>query len=760
MSLLSRNTRGGRRGAAVAAVSALTLFTWLVVTALPASAVVSSCAYDGVTDTLNVVVGTDDRAVLDPNIAGIGGSGNYELLVDGNAAPIDCGVAPGGFAGATGWVNITGANDGLERLELYFPSAMSDENVTVDLGNGTDSLTLQYAETTWEDFFGVITNLVDISGGDTVNLATASAGGDGIGDMDDDLIADLRIDNSENITVSTGFGDDTVNAGLTGPFGGGDFVIDPREADVAPTTADIPEGDQLFGQVINFLGDTDDDIFVSGAANDVFSGQADVDTIDAGGATGDTTVDLTLGTATGPGIGTDTFTDVQSGWGTHDGNDTLIGNTLDNELHGRSGDDNLSGLAGDDDLFAGQGDDLLNGGADDDDEFGDADDDTFDQEAAANGADTINDFGGVNTLNYGARTTATVVVTDGSLDSGNDANADGDADDTGDEGDVIAGCDTVQVIITGSAADTITGCAADETFQPGAGDDNVDGNGGVDALDLSVVPGPAVFDLINGTATGNGTDTIEDLEVFIGTGGNDTVLFDDAGFPAAFDFFGGGGVDTIDGTATLLGFAVDLSTLGTGHDVENALGGAGDDVLTGNDVANRLIGNDGFDVIAGGDGNDYIEGGLGNDTLSGGLGGDTLVYVHSTGGMLVDNQLGFTDGDDGQDSIAFFEIILGSDFNDEIIGGQTAFDANNRYKGRGGNDELTGTNSSDSLLGGAGNDFVRAGNGDDNVKGGAGNDELLGSGGDDVLKGGKGNDTADGGPGHDTCKGVEKEKSC
>ncbi|MEM8686128.1 MAG: M10 family metallopeptidase C-terminal domain-containing protein [Pseudomonadota bacterium] len=60
--------------------------------------------------------------------------------------------------------------------------------------------------------------------------------------------------------------------------------------------------------------------------------------------------------------------------------------------------------------------------------------------------------------------------------------------------------------------------------------------------------------------------------------------------------------------------------------IENAIGGRGNDIITGNELDNRLIGNAGDDVIEGLAGNDYIDGGAGRDTLSGGDGNDTIVY--------------------------------------------------------------------------------------------------------------------------------------
>jgi len=68
-----------------------------------------------------------------------------------------------------------------------------------------------------------------------------------------------------------------------------------------------------------------------------------------------------------------------------------------------------------------------------------------------------------------------------------------------------------------------------------------------------------------------------------------------------------------------------------GAKIENAKGGAGDDYLIGNGLANLLEGNSGDDVINGGDGGDILLGGSGNDVLIGAQGGDTL-----TGGAGAD----------------------------------------------------------------------------------------------------------------------------
>ncbi len=72
--------------------------------------------------------------------------------------------------------------------------------------------------------------------------------------------------------------------------------------------------------------------------------------------------------------------------------------------------------------------------------------------------------------------------------------------------------------------------------------------------------------------------------------------------------------------------------------IENAIGGSGNDTITGNQLANRLIGNGGNDDIDGAGGNDFLDGGAGNDSLRGGAGNDTVVYD------AADSQSGVTGG--------------------------------------------------------------------------------------------------------------------
>lgn len=73
--------------------------------------------------------------------------------------------------------------------------------------------------------------------------------------------------------------------------------------------------------------------------------------------------------------------------------------------------------------------------------------------------------------------------------------------------------------------------------------------------------------------------------------------------------------------------------------IENAIGGAGKDKITGNDYANQLTGNGAADNMIGGKGADTLDGGAGKDVLRGGAGSDTFVFTaltDSVGGAQAD----------------------------------------------------------------------------------------------------------------------------
>jgi serralysin len=222
----------------------------------------------------------------------------------------------------------------------------------------------------------------------------------------------------------------------------------------------------------------------------------------------------------------------------------------------------------------------------------------------------------------------------------------------------------------------------------------------------------------------------------------------------------GNGIDTInlsgwamaqtlnlnEGTFSNVGGLTKNLSVAYGAVIENAIGGSGDDTITGNGIANTLSGGSGADIIYGGAGNDTIWGSSlvanpadGNDRIYGESGDDTI------------------NGNGGNDIIhggAGADRIRGGAGNDTIWGSSSVADPND------GNDTIYGDLGNDTINGNGGNDTIYGGAGTDNVSGGAGNDTIYGGNGSgdtgdggDLLYGNFGIDAIYGGGGNDTLYG-------
>jgi Ca2+-binding RTX toxin-like protein len=256
-----------------------------------------------------------------------------------------------------------------------------------------------------------------------------------------------------------------------------------------------------------------------------------------------------------------------------------------------------------------------------------------------------------------------------------------------------------------------------------------------------------------------------------GTSGNDTfygTMFDDEinGFGGDDFIYGNPGHDTINGGSnTAFGDTVDYGAdwgktpfiVFPAHAVnvdlersvqsggfaegdvligiENVSGTEEDDVIAGNDGANKLSGFSGDDTLEGrggndilrGDdasrdpGNDRLDGGAGDDQLFGDGGNDTLI-----GGQGLDRLDGGAgiDTADYSDSASLVEVLLNAGIG---IGGDAAGDVLNDVE------NLVGSLFNDLLIGSAVANVLA---------GGLGNDILQGLGGADTLNGNFGTDTA------------------
>jgi Ca2+-binding RTX toxin-like protein len=177
-------------------------------------------------------------------------------------------------------------------------------------------------------------------------------------------------------------------------------------------------------------------------------------------------------------------------------------------------------------------------------------------------------------------------------------------------------------------------------------------------------------------------------------------------------------------------------TIANGVVIENAIGSAFADQITGNESENTLEAAGGNDSISGLGGNDTLIGNAGNDTLIGDAGNDSLV------GGLGDDVYLITDADAGD--VVVEAAAGGTDRVDTYLASYTLsaevehlnyigaghFTGN----GQGLNNRLTSDAGNDSLSGLAGNDTLIGNAGNDTLDGGLGNDSLVGGAGDDVYR--------------------------
>jgi Ca2+-binding RTX toxin-like protein len=398
---------------------------------------------------------------------------------------------------------------------------------------------------------------VDGGGGDDTDVLSGGPGNDAIigkhsGDVVNDYV-DYRssaggVQVDLQARTATGDGSDTLS--------GIDWVIGSQS------------GDTVTGSVADNVvdGEGGNDRIDGGPGGDMLTGGGGDDTLAGGsgagngalehdyavytGAPNGVQVDLAAGRATG--WGTDALSGIEGVFGSRF-NDVLAGGPGDNLLWGQDGDDELRGQDGEDfAVFAKSVDaDLARGTA----------------------------------LGEGTDRLVGIVGLEGS--AGNDKLT-GDAKRNvlaGGPGgtDVLAGGAGPDVLLSGGAStlsggagadrlsggkvnDTLDGGPGDDLLTAGAGDDSIDGGAGTEDIVDYLFASAVHVDLAQGTATGDGTDRLVNVE----------------------------------------------SVSGSGHD----------DDITGDAKPNSLSGYDGNDRLSGGSGPDFLDGGVGSNQLFGGLGKD------------------------------------------------------------------------------------------------------------------------------------------
>jgi len=430
------------------------------------------------------------------------------------------------------------------------------------------------------------------------------------------------------------------------------------------------------------------------------------------------------------------------------GDDSIVGNYLDNVLTGGGGNDYLFGGEGNDTLYGGAGNDIIDGS------YG------FDLIYGGSGNDIIYGSWTTDTV-YGEAGDDSFVIRQTSTDTEYGDNTDGGtgidlldlsqiSNTYGAIVDLSSGTWQYNPLYGGpwtiTGVENVNGTQLDDVITGDSGANILNGNGGNDLLvgggGNDILSGGAGNDQLRG---GDGNDVFDGgsgQDIFYGEGGNDTLKIVN-GWNGGYGeiFVGGAGIDTFDfsGTAGLDahvnltdGEFWDINFPAFGPislaSVENVIGGSGADDITGSGEANALTGNGGNDALYGLAGNDSLDGGAGNDILDGGAGIDVMTGGNDNDTYYVDNV-----GDN---------VVEGSSTggtNDRIFS-SVSYSLSGRHV-----ETLTLTGSTN--INATGNNQVNT------LVGNSGANTLLGMGGDDVLSAGDGNDVLDGGIGADTMTG-------
>lgn len=379
-------------------------------------------------------------------------------------------------------------------------------------------------------------------------------------------------------------------------------AVQPNDAARAVKCAGLPAtilgtsgSDELTGTdgrdvVVALAGD---DFIETGPGRDVVCAGDDFDHVRTGGGR-----DLVLG-----GAGDD-YADLGAG------RDVAHGQGGVDALFGKAGEDDLRGGAGKgittEALIGGAGDDSLHGGP---------------------GLDTAQYFDAPQGVRVDLRTgrarghgSDVLIGIEGAVGSNHDDVLIGEEGSNGLFGQ--AGDDVLRGGGSGTLADgTIDVLSGDE------GDDQLDGGGGEDLIVFGRIPLPVSVDLGTGSAIGQGTDELIDIELVQGSRLADTL----AGGPTGDVLVGNLGDDKIDGAGgvdtalfadvvgpvdidlkagTVVGEASGNDSL---TDVENLVGTRQDDTLRGDDGENHLDGGAGDDLLVGLEGVDLLDGNVGVD---------------------------------------------------------------------------------------------------------------------------------------------------
>jgi Ca2+-binding RTX toxin-like protein len=685
---------------------------------------------DGGPDVLLGGEGNDIASIVSTSFRRIvGGSGTDTLKLAGSGITLNLSTIADSRLTGIEQIDITGSGNNTLTLNHREVLNLSDESNTlivrrnlgdvVNIGSGWTQI--------FDELIGPDTFLVFTQGAATIKVLVAGSGGSVslLGTtltISGTALADkITIRSAGTLSVvvndvSTAYANSAVTAINIASLGGNDSIIVNSLASGHLLMADGGEGNDALTVSSSVTADT---ILKGGDGNDRLTGGAGNDSL-IGGLGDDTYVfgvasaaeADTVTEATNAGTDTLSFstltTDVVLNLGTSavqtvhanrtlklnsastfenaiggSGNDTLVGNVLPNKLTGNAGNDRLNGGSGSDSLIGGLGDDTYVFGV-----------------ASAAEADTVTEAtnAGTDTLSF------STLTTDVLLKLGTSAVQTVHTNRTLKLNAVA----TFENAIGGSGNDTLSGNSAANVLTGNAGNDRLTGGAGSDSL----IGGLGDDTYIFGVASAAEADIVTEAT----NAGTDTLSFSTLTTNVVLNL-GTSAVQTVHANRTL--------KLNSPSTFENAIGGSGNDTLSGNSAANVLTGNAG---------NDRLTGGAGNDSLIGGLGDDIYVFGPATT-TEADTVTEATNA--GTDTLSFSTLTTNVVLNLGTSAVQTVH-TNRTLK-------LNAASTFENAVGGSGNDTLTGNTAANVLVGNAGSDRLSGGAGRDILIGGNGLDTLNGG---------------
>jgi Ca2+-binding RTX toxin-like protein len=340
------------------------------------------------------------------------------------------------------------------------------------------------------------------------------------------------------------------------------------------------------------FGGAGNDHFYGSGGGDFFDGGVGKDWIDYRTSTVAVSVNLLTGVGKFGMAEGDTYTNIENIRG-GSGDDILIGDNNANVIYGGSGSDRIEGGGGNDMIYTAGGYDYVDGGT------------GIDTLSYADSWDkvVVNLATGIG--QYGSASRDTIINVENLVGSKFD--------------DILTGDAGSNTLTGGAGADTLNGGAGNDMLIGGSGADKLNGGDGLDVVSYAsshtgVTLSLAAGGMTNADASQNGVQPPAPVVI---------TCPDD-------DLNDGNGSSFVDPSYTALNGVTD-ATGDTFINIENVLGSAFADKITGNDSDNRIDGGAGNDILNGAGGIDYIIGGLGNDTLTGGTGADVFVFNKNFG---------------------------------------------------------------------------------------------------------------------------------